>query len=413
MMGFSIIFPLFPETLKHYMMDPGDPILSTFLNILENTVVSRENSKFIILFGGLVGSVYAILQFLFSPIWGKLSDSFGRKRILEFTSLGSVLGYTVWLFSGSFSTFVLSRVITGTMGGNISVASAAMADLTSEKDRAKGMGFIGAGIGLGFIFGPPIGGLLSGLSLEGWFPGSDSTLTVFGSSALVSVLASTLNLLLVLFFLPETLKIDTANKKKTFRHPVLGIFQSNNRFLPIVSLLYFLFTLGFSGFEFSINFYFSEYLGFSPKEIGLSFLYMGGIVILIQGGIIRRISGKVTERNIALFGAGFLLLGFFFIFLAPSTGWVFFSLFFLSVGSALMNPGLSSLASVTSGAEEQGINLGIMRGFGSLARAFSPFLFSILYFSMGAKFGFGVSFLVISVVFVILMRLGENRSDRI
>lgn len=405
MMGFSIIFPLFPETLKYYMRESQDSILSAFLNIVELVFANRENSYFVILFGGLVGSIYAILQFIFSPIWGKLSDTYGRKRILEFTSLGSVLGYTVWLFSGSFSTFVLSRIITGTMGGNISVASASMADLTTEKDRAKGMGFIGAGIGLGFIFGPPIGGMLSTVSLADWLPIAGGLNSIFSSAALVSVLVSSLNLFLVLAYLPETLQKDLRRQDRTFHHPVFGIFRSKNQFLPKISLLYFLFTLGFSGFEFSINFFFSESLGFSPREIGMSFLFMGGIVIFIQGGVIRRISGKISEKKISIAGSVFLLLGFAFLFLSNSTPWVFFSLSFLSVGSALMNPGLSSLASVTSEAYEQGINLGIMRGFGSLARAMSPFIFSIIYFVQGAKFVFAASFLVISVVFSLLLRL--------
>lgn len=411
MMGFSVIFPLFPETLKFYLEKGGDPILDFFINILKSSSVDEDNKYFIVLFGGLVGSIYAILQFVFAPLWGKLSDKYGRKRILEFTSFGSFLGYTLWLFSSSFSLFVLSRVITGTMGGNISVASAAMADLTPEKERARGMGIIGAGIGLGFIFGPPIGGLLSGFHFSEYLPIFQKIpTTVFGLSALLSIFVAFVNLNLVLWVFPETHK---ANRETTQRagHPVFGIFSSKNRYLPSISFIYFLFTLGFSGFEFSVNFFFSEALSFSPKQIGLTFLYMGGIVILIQGGVIRRISGKISEKKISLTGSVFLMIGFSMIYLSTSVFMVFSSLFFLSTGSALLNPGLSALASVHSNSDEQGINLGILRGFGSLARAFAPFLFSILYFWSGAKTVFGTSFVVIVLVAAFLLRFEERKSE--
>ena len=158
MMGFSVIFPIFPETLRFFLARETDPVLQFFLSIIHLFESSNENKLFIVLFGGVVGSIYSILQFFFAPIWGRMSDRVGRKPALILTSTGNFLGYLVWFFSGSFTLFVISRLITGCMGGNISVASAAMADVTAEKDRAKGMGMIGAGIGLGFMFGPPLGG---------------------------------------------------------------------------------------------------------------------------------------------------------------------------------------------------------------------------------------------------------------
>ena len=163
MMGFSLIFPIFPETLNHFLAQAGDPVLDLLAGWTARILDGRTSDwkLFVALFGGIVASLYSILQFLFSPIWGKLSDSTGRRPVLVFTCTGSFLGYLVWLFSGSFSLFVLSRLVTGLMGGNVSVATAAMADSTSEQDRTKGMGMIGAGIGLGFIAGPSIGGILA------------------------------------------------------------------------------------------------------------------------------------------------------------------------------------------------------------------------------------------------------------
>jgi MFS family permease len=408
MMGFSVIFPIFPETLKFYIQNGNDSVLQFFISIVEYFFTTQKNPYFIVLFGGLIGSIYAILQFIFSPIWGKLSDKIGRKKILQFTSLGSFLGYLTWFFSGNFSTFVLSRMITGIMGGNISVASASMADMTSNEDRAKGMGIIGAGIGLGFIFGPPLGGLMSGVDLLATYPSLQNFgTTVYSSSALVSVLVSFLNVLMVSTIFQETFSGSPQSNKKLL-HPILGIFSTNSKALPLISLIYFLFTFGFSGFEFCINFFFYEALQFTPKQIGFSFVYMGGIVILIQGGIIRRISGKVSEKKISLFGAVSLLIGFLFMITSNGIGFVFLSLFFLSSGSAFLNPGLSSMASLYSDKLEQGKNLGILRGFGSLARAFAPLSFSILYFSLGAKIAFLGSMCLIGMVFGLLLNLPEK-----
>ena len=412
MMGFSVIFPLFPDTLKFYLSQGNDDILSFFISIVERLLATQNNPYFIVLFGGLIGSIYAILQFIFSTIWGKISDTSGRKRILIFTSFGSFAGYLIWFFSGSFSTFVLSRVITGVMGGNISVASASMADMTTKEDRAKGMGIIGAGIGLGFIFGPPLGGIMSGYNLLSLFPFLSSIgTTIYSSSALVSVFVSLINFLMILFLFEETFISQNSPIKRGFSHPVFGIFSSDVVQLPKICLIYFLFTLGFSGFEFCINFFFYESLNFSPKEIGYSFVYMGSIVILIQGGVIRRISGKVAEKKIAIFGSLSLLIGFVIISLSNSVLVVFLALSFLSIGSAFLNPGISSLASIYSSQDEQGKNLGIMRGFGSLARAFAPLLFSLIYFSKGSVTTFRFSFIVIFVVLILLLNFKEEKKN--
>jgi MFS family permease len=270
------------------------------------------------------------------------------------------------------------------------------------------MGIIGAGIGLGFIFGPPLGGLMSGVDLLEYYPSLETFgTTVYSSSALVSVLVSFLNLIMVSTIFQETFSGSSQSNKKLL-HPILGIFQTKSKALPFISLIYFLFTFGFSGFEFCINFFFYEALQFTPKQIGFSFVFMGGIVIVIQGGIIRRISGKVSEKKISLFGAVSLLIGFLFLITLNGIGSVFLSLFFLSSGSAFLNPGLSSMASLYSDKMEQGKNLGILRGFGSLARAFAPLCFSILYFSLGAKIAFLGSMCMIGVVMGLLLNLPEK-----
>ncbi|MEM7179619.1 MAG: MFS transporter [Spirochaetota bacterium] len=408
MMGFSIIFPLFPNILKQYTQQGQDPLLAAILSLVNMLGGAEGSPYYIVLFGGILGSIYSILQFVFSPIWGRISDRIGRKPILLMTSSGNFLGYLIWLFSGSFSIFVLSRVITGVMGGNISVASAAMADSTSEADRAKGMGMIGAGIGLGFIFGPPISGLLSNIDLAKTLPFS---FTYFPASALFAVFIALVNLLLLFFSFVETLPEESRKVKQDAAiHPILNLKNSSSKQLARVCLIFFLFTFAFSGFEFCINFYLDNFFRYSPRQIGYTFVYIGMIIIFIQGGVIRRISGKVSEKRITYLGGLALLFGL--VLLASfirSTGFFFFSLLFISSGSAFLHPGLSSLTSLVSSKSEQGKNIGIMRGFGALARALSPFAFSLVYFRLQPRATFLLSASLILLVILLTKGIDDSK----
>ena len=401
MMGFSIIFPVFPEILQFFQQKQQDFTLKLFQSILLFFLKNPEHPYYIVLLGGLTGSLYAFLQFLFAPLWGKISDRTGRKPILILTSIGNLFGYLAWLFSDTFTLFVLSRLITGCMGGNISVASAAMADITPKEKRASGMGLIGAGIGLGFLFGPPLGGIFA--HLPSFLP-TNITLTIFPNSALLSNLFALLNLLLIIYFFKET---HTQRDPTPLIHPVLMIQNSNKKVL-LISLIYFLFTLGFSGMEFSINFFFHDILHFTPRQIGFSFVYMGLIIILVQGGVVRKISGKIQERDISILGSILLVIGFINLSLSKTPFFTFVSLSFLSFGGALLNPSLSSLVSIFTKGEDQGKTLGMFRGLGSLARSLSPIVFSILYFQFGPDFGFITSGILSVIVLTLLWLAPKN-----
>ncbi|MBT3570665.1 MAG: MFS transporter, partial [Opitutae bacterium] len=163
MVGFSVIFPLFPEMLDHYLEKDGDGgLLTLFVSSIQHLGFSSENAGFrieTVIFGGVLGSLFAILQFLFAPIWGRWSDRIGRRPIMLMSVGGTCLGYLIWTFAGSFWALLLSRVVGGMASGNLSVATAAIADVTPRETRAKGMALVGIAFGLGFIFGPAIGGL--------------------------------------------------------------------------------------------------------------------------------------------------------------------------------------------------------------------------------------------------------------
>ncbi|EMY78176.1 transporter, major facilitator family protein [Leptospira weilii serovar Ranarum str. ICFT] len=411
MMGFSVIFPIFPETLKIFLSQSGDPVLDKFTDFTRILIEASGGDwyLFVALFGGIVASLYSLLQFAFAPIWGRISDRVGRKPVLVLTSFGSFFGYAVWLFSGSFSLFVLSRVITGMMGGNISVASAAMADITSEKDRAKGMGLIGAGVGLGFIAGPPTGGLFAKVDLsflELAFP--DITFTVFPASALAAATIALVNLLMIAFWFRETLNLEDRASSETKKiHPIIGVFTSKNKEVVMYSLLYFVFVFAFSGFEFSINFYLSQFLNYSPVAIGFTFVYIGMIIVLIQGGVFRKLSGKVKETRLIRAGGLFLLLGFSLLYFVSNSYQLFIALTFLAGGSALLHPALSTLVSLVSGKETQGTNLGMFRSLASLGRGLAPFVFCLIYFSRGPAISFLTSGIICFLFLLFIWKLKQ------
>jgi len=405
MMGFSLLFPLFPKTLEFFLSKGDDSFFRTFYSFANILSFGGETKYTFVLFGGILGSIYSFLQFLAAPVWGRLSDHSGRRAILLFTTFGNTIGYVLWLFSSQFWMFVVSRVITGMMGGNLSVASAAMADQTDEKSRAAGMGFLGAGIGLGFVMGPLLGGIssqwtfLDSLYQEGMF-------VIFPASAFFSIFVSLVSMVLVYLFLPAS-KPERIQEKEI--HPFLSLKKIESRNLVRISLLNLLFVLSFSGFEFVVNFFLSDTFQFSPKQIGFTFLYIGIIIILVQGGVVRRLSGKISEKKISLYGGILVVLGMaLLVFFGTESIGLFVSLFFLAFGSALVNPGLSSFASLESGKGDLGRSLGLFRSFGSLGRAVSPIVFSLLYFQKGPSFAFFVSLLLLCGFTILLGKQKER-----
>ena len=400
MLGFSIIFPIFPNLISKFLVEQeNDFIVSLMLSFIKFLFnIEDKEPLLFVAFGGLTASLYSILQFVFSPIWGKISDSFGRRPIFLITSFGNVLGYFLWIFSSSFTFFVLSRVITGTMSGSISVASAAMADCTDEKQRVKGMGLIGASIGLGFVLGPTLGGFLSSFKLH--FLNIDD-LTYFPLVAIFAFFISIVGFILIYLLFEETLE-NKKSELKISTHPFFELFSLTSKMVLTLSFLYFLVTFSFSGFEFSINFYLSEFFKFNSLEIGYVFFYIGFLIILVQGGIIRRISGKIEERTIAIIGGSLLLVGYIILIAFPSILGLFLSITFLALGHALVNPSFAAWVSIVSDKSSQGKNLGIFRSLGSLARGLSPLVFSIIYFRNDGSSSFIFAFLI-SVLFLFLL----------
>ena len=259
LVGFSIIFPLFPDMLEYYL--EKEPAGSLFHSLVEWLVqVSGQSGAAgsfaaTVFFGGLLGSVYSLLQFMTAPIWGAISDRTGRRPILIITVGGITLSYVFWFFAEPFWLLIAARILGGAMAGNLSVATAAMADVTDAKSRAKGMGMVGAAFGAGFVVGPAIGALLSlvdATQFLAWLPGVNP----FSIPALAACLLSLLNFVYLLRRFPETYNASASGRDRIQRplNPVAIFKPSSFAGVNLVNLIYFIFIAGFAGMEFTITF---------------------------------------------------------------------------------------------------------------------------------------------------------------
>lgn len=401
LVGFSIIFPMFPALAKHYLAVDADNVflkgifsLVGDLQRLGGGAALASNAGSIVLFGGILGALYSLLQFIAAPIWGAISDRVGRKPVLVISILGLFLSYGLWFFAGSFTLLILGRALGGLFSGNLSIASAVVADITDQKNRSKGMAVIGIAFALGFIIGPAIGGISSLLNLAEIYPAlAEMGVNPFSTAALVALVLALINLVTVALFFPETLPASRRGKKEGLHRTANPIrlfkplpFEGTNK----TNLAYFLFITSFAGMEFTLTFLAVERFGYSPIDNAKMFVFIGLIIGLVQGGYVRRKAHQVGEVRMALQGLicimpGLLLIGF------AGSGWMLYlGLAFLATGSAMAIPCLTSLVSLYTPEDAQGRALGQFRGLGSLGRVIGPISASLAYW----RFGGAITYMV-------------------
>ena len=394
LVGFSIIFPLFPSILDYYIPENNAQgpvgLLGTLIQPLYDLAEAsnHKNTKFIttVLFGGILGSIYSLLQFIFAPIWGSLSDKHGRKNILLITIGGLAISYLIWGFAGNFWILILARIVGGIMGGNLSVATSIVADVTPKEKRTAGMALIGVAFGLGFIIGPAIGGFLSQFNLVEMMPQLEAFgINPFSVTAFFSLLLALINLVWVQYRLKESL--SEASRTQTNAEPfkIFKLFNYGTEKTKRLNTIYLIYMIAFSGMEFTLTFLAVDRFLFSTLQNGGMFVYIGFILILTQGILVRKIAPFVPETKLAIAG---LLLGtvaFFLLSLANSLILFFIALAFMALSIGLTSPSMSSLASLLANENEQGTILGLFRSAGSFARAIGPLLAAFAYFFFGAQ----------------------------
>ena len=318
---------------------------------------------------GMLSTSFSLMQFVFSPLWGRWSDKIGRKPIILVGLMGSCLSYLVMALAGSLPLLFLGRIIGGIAGANIPTAQAYIADVTTPDNRAKGMGMVGAAFGLGFIFGPALGGVLSRISPETpmWF-----------ASALCLA-----NFVAAWFLLPESRQANAETKSlgqlEAFRHafakPALLILLS----------LYFLVTLAFSGFESTFAIFSEATFGFKAATIGFVFTFIGVILALVQGVLVGRVVKVLPERRLVPLALFAIALGIGLIPFAWNVPSLLGALGIMALGMGFNSPALSSMVSRLSDKNDQGGILGLAQSLSSLGRTVGPAWGGYLYDVYGMR----------------------------
>lgn len=367
LLGFGIILPLLPYIAEKYSAGP--------LQI------------------GLLTATYSFFQLIASPILGRLSDRYGRKKLLIFSQLGSAFGYLILGLAGNLPLLFLSRIIDGITGGNISIAQAYIADVTDKKNRAKGMGILGAAFGLGFIFGPAIGGFLSKFS--------------YAAPAYFATGVSLLSVLATVFFLKESVDEKIAIKSPKTKLD-LAEFKRVISISP-VGLLIFVFLI--LNFAFSImqgNFalWTQKTFNFGPTNNGWLFAYVGIIAVLVQLKILPFLVKKFKEKTILYISLFFMFLGLILIPLSRQPNYLYLALIFLPIGNGLANPTIQALASENVPPEEYGGTLGILQSAGSLGRILGPIVGGEIFQSFGKDNAFYFAgFTIFSLLIYLKLKL--------
>ncbi|TNF31319.1 MAG: ferrochelatase, partial [Deltaproteobacteria bacterium] len=408
LVGFSIIFPLFPALAKYYLEVDSQ---NTFLRFIFDSIHSllevsgKNDMSSIVLFGGALGALYSFLQFLAAPLWGVISDRIGRKPVLIVSVTGLALSYLLWFFSGSFTLLILARFIGGIMGGNISTATAVVADVTQKENRAKGMAFIGIAFAFGFIFGPAIGGLLSMIDLTKMYPSLEAYgVNPFSMPAALSFVLAVFNVYWLATKFKETLPPERRGNTETDRsiNPLVLFKPLPYQGVNLTNFGHFFFLMAFSGMEFTLTFLAVERLGYSSMDNAYMFIFIGFVIAMIQGGVVRRRARQVGEKKMAIMGLISIIPGLLLISNAGGSGQLYLGLFFLAVGSSMAIPCLTSLVSLYTPAEYQGKSIGIFRSLGALARVVGPIAASLVYWRMGSAYPYliGSAFLILPIIMV-------------
>ncbi len=345
--GIGIIIPVLPQLIQSFL--GGD--------------ISRAG-----FWGGIITTSYAVTQFFFAPIVGSLSDRFGRRPILLLAMAGLAIDYSIQATAPTLAWLFVGRVIAGIMGASFTTANAYIADISTDENRARNFGLMGAAFGLGFAIGPALGGLLGSVSLR---------LPFWVSAGLALV-----NFLYGWFVLPESLAPENRSE---FTAAKLNPFRSLVRMgrYPLIAGLavaLFFVSLGQRGLE-TVWAYAAEWrYGWNEFWIGISLTVVGVMAIIVQGGMVRPIIRRIGERRAVLFGMGvgtIAFTGYTFAF----EGWmVYFVIIFGSIGG-VAGPAVQSLVAKSVDPSEQGQMQGALTSLRSVTSIFAPLIFTTGLFS--------------------------------
>ena len=350
---------------------------------------------------GLVLTIYALAQFIFTPVLGTLSDRYGRRPIILASLLIEALSFALSALAGSLAILLVSRFIGGLGASNIGSAQAVVADVTPVERRARGMGLIGAAIGLGFVVGPAMGGLLAplGPAVPFW----------------VAMIVALANALLVLRFLPETRRRESACATVPFTNRGMGGVLAGWRRVPrnpavarlvVINLL---FTVAFTAMEAVFPLFTQHSFGWKAIQNGYLFTYAGIIIVLMQGGLVGRLVKRWGERSLLIAGLIMLAAGLALLSWSTNLALLLVALGIVSIGDGAVTPVVSALLSFASPPTRQGETLGLAQGVAGLGRVIGPLAAGSIFVigGPGAPFILG-SVLVVLATLIALPALSSK-----
>jgi DHA1 family tetracycline resistance protein-like MFS transporter len=331
LLGFGIIIPLLPFYAEHF----GASALTV----------------------GLLSTSFSLTQFLFAPMWGWLSDRIGRRPVILIGLLGSALSYAMFALATSLTLLFVARTLAGVAGANIPTAQAFIADVTTRETRARGMGMVGAAFGLGFIFGPAIGGFLShwGYSAPAWF----ASILSLANFAAATVL------------LPESRTPDAMAPARSGRIEAFRRALRRPR-LPLVLLVFFLVVTSFSSFEATFALFSERRFAFTAATIGYMFAWVGVVLAFVQGVLVGRVVPRMGEQRVVPVALLVIATGLAAVSLSPSVPVLAVSTGLVALGMGFNSPSLLSAISQLADPRDQGSTLGLSQSLGSLARIIGP-----------------------------------------
>lgn len=349
LLGFGIVLPLLPIYADIFGEDPSGIVI------------------------GLLMASYSIMQFFFAPIWGSLSDRIGRRPVIMIGLAGSVVFYLMFAFAAMQQSLVglfITRIGAGIAGATIPTAQAYIADTTSKENRARGMALIGVAFGMGFALGP----------LFAFFAVTSEEVDPGAGPGFVAAALSAVAFLMAVFLLPESKHPDSKPIQSSRFDFSAWRTAFSNRAMAYLLFGFFVCIFAFGNFETTLSLLIKgpkeltdAPFNFSFRKICLTFAFIGLLVAVVQGGIVRRLSKRISEQTLAVSGALIEVVGFgvlTYAVSAKSEVWLYGSMVVIVAGYSCLQPSLYSLISRWSDPTEQGKALGVSQSVGALARIF-------------------------------------------
>jgi MFS transporter, DHA1 family, tetracycline resistance protein len=351
LLGFGILIPILPTFAKKELL-------------IDETAI------------GVAIAAYSLTQFFFNPVFGNLSDKYGRKKIIVICLLLNALGYVLFAYTHSFLMLLISRIVSGIGGSSIGVAQAYIADVTKPENRSKGMGIIGAAFGLGFVFGPLIGGLLS---KYGYFV-----------TGVASAFFSFAAFILTIIFLPEPQRdlsgVAVRSRKLLDISSFQMIYKKSD--LSVIMILFFILTFSVANIYGTFALLGFKIYNFTDKQNGYMYAILGLSSAIVQGVLLARFSKYFSRLKIISIGALFLTIGLGTIPFGGNFLGLTFIAIILSLGTGSLQPTLLSLISEVTPETEQGITLGVNQSLSAFARVLGPLWGGFAFEYLGYPFPF-------------------------